>query len=175
LQENEDYFLALKYYKEAPSYQPPIYISNMFHNTDLIDGVEIDPIIDQDNEISDDRDTDLDDIQDGLDEGVQDSPVSNALSYLMSEDLNNYEANLAIAEMIGDVGSGLSSEDIQKLPSFSFDSQNIEEQCSICLEKWEYQQRLKRLPCFHCFHENCVDQWLKKKNNCPLCLKQIKV
>ena len=42
--------------------------------------------------------------------------------------------------------------------------------CSICLEEYANGQRLKILPCQHCFHENCVVPWLERRSvECPLC------
>jgi hypothetical protein len=42
--------------------------------------------------------------------------------------------------------------------------------CAICIEEFEYGERLRVLPCKHHFHLECVDPWLKDKNaNCPLC------
>ncbi len=39
--------------------------------------------------------------------------------------------------------------------------------CSICLEN--ITKNLKKLECNHQFHLNCIDQWVKKSNTCPLC------
>lgn len=52
----------------------------------------------------------------------------------------------------------------------------MEEECSICLASYAEGESLKRLPCSHIFHKNCVDAWLLEKlaaNGrmpvCPLC------
>lgn len=41
--------------------------------------------------------------------------------------------------------------------------------CSICLKKGNIDIQLNQ--CKHKFHKNCIDQWFKKKLQCPLCLK----
>ena len=41
--------------------------------------------------------------------------------------------------------------------------------CSICLEKWEAGDVVRTLPCLHLFHAACLDPWLKKRFQCPLC------
>jgi len=42
--------------------------------------------------------------------------------------------------------------------------------CAICLEKYEIGESVSVLkPCNHMFHENCIDEWIKKSIICPLC------
>ncbi|XP_044485566.1 E3 ubiquitin-protein ligase SDIR1-like [Mangifera indica] len=44
-----------------------------------------------------------------------------------------------------------------------------EEKCSICLEEFEGGVELRRLPCSHVFHGDCIGQWLERSQTCPLC------
>ncbi|KAM7272412.1 hypothetical protein ACFE04_027075 [Oxalis oulophora] len=42
--------------------------------------------------------------------------------------------------------------------------------CSICLCDYSAKEILKSLPkCQHCFHANCIDEWLKLNAACPIC------
>ncbi|KZV41009.1 RING/U-box superfamily protein [Dorcoceras hygrometricum] len=42
--------------------------------------------------------------------------------------------------------------------------------CSICLSEYKPKETLRSIPeCQHCFHADCVDQWLKLKASCPVC------
>jgi len=41
--------------------------------------------------------------------------------------------------------------------------------CLICLENFETGDKATMLPCIHMFHSNCIQEWLKSKNTCPLC------
>jgi len=41
--------------------------------------------------------------------------------------------------------------------------------CMICLEDFELGDKCRRLPCGHVFHESCVDEWLKRCTDCPIC------
>jgi hypothetical protein len=43
------------------------------------------------------------------------------------------------------------------------------EECSICLES----ETNVTLLCNHTFHKKCIDEWLNKKNNCPICRHNI--
>ncbi|KAF7814306.1 E3 ubiquitin-protein ligase RING1-like [Senna tora] len=43
------------------------------------------------------------------------------------------------------------------------------ETCSICLENFEEEEEVSRMPCQHIYHENCIVAWLKTSHMCPLC------
>ncbi|KAI8637600.1 hypothetical protein BD408DRAFT_47297 [Parasitella parasitica] len=48
--------------------------------------------------------------------------------------------------------------------------------CVICLDPFENGNTLRRLPCNHEYHRDCVDVWLTKKcGSCPLCLHHIQI
>lgn len=40
-------------------------------------------------------------------------------------------------------------------------------ECVICLE--EMSVGLSAITCGHIFHERCIDMWLSKKYQCPIC------
>ncbi|KAI4304632.1 hypothetical protein MLD38_040112 [Melastoma candidum] len=41
--------------------------------------------------------------------------------------------------------------------------------CSICLEQVSRGELVRSLPCFHQFHANCIDPWLRQQGTCPVC------
>ena len=41
--------------------------------------------------------------------------------------------------------------------------------CPICLDEFKESEYYRNLKCNHCFHKKCIDRWLKKENNCPMC------
>ncbi|XP_020706736.2 E3 ubiquitin-protein ligase Arkadia isoform X2 [Athalia rosae] len=43
------------------------------------------------------------------------------------------------------------------------------EKCTICLSEFEDCESVRRLPCMHLFHVDCVDQWLCTNKRCPIC------
>ncbi|XP_046546377.1 E3 ubiquitin-protein ligase Arkadia-like [Haliotis rubra] len=53
------------------------------------------------------------------------------------------------------------------------DSENPDEdgpeKCTICLCEFEEGEDVRRLPCMHLFHIECVDQWLSTNKKCPIC------
>ncbi|GJN28351.1 hypothetical protein PR202_gb16461 [Eleusine coracana subsp. coracana] len=42
-------------------------------------------------------------------------------------------------------------------------------ECAVCLEGYEIGQALRRMPCSHEFHEDCIFDWLRVSRMCPLC------
>nr|GEY17061.1 putative RING-H2 finger protein ATL21A [Tanacetum cinerariifolium] len=42
--------------------------------------------------------------------------------------------------------------------------------CSICLAEYDVKEIVRCIPeCKHCFHADCIDEWLKMKGTCPVC------
>ncbi|KAH7687454.1 Zinc finger RING/FYVE/PHD-type protein [Dioscorea alata] len=41
--------------------------------------------------------------------------------------------------------------------------------CMICLEEFVAGTEVKRLPCSHVFHGDCIDGWFARRDSCPLC------
>ncbi|CDW84877.1 UNKNOWN [Stylonychia lemnae] len=44
-----------------------------------------------------------------------------------------------------------------------------EQQCSICMTDFEDGDDMKILMCFHKFHKECILDWFKEQNFCPIC------
>eukprot|EP00741_Cyanophora_paradoxa_P017804 tig00021017_g17196.t1 len=42
-------------------------------------------------------------------------------------------------------------------------------ECSVCLSEFKKNDPLRRLPCKHMFHENCIMPWLRTDDRCPNC------
>jgi E3 ubiquitin-protein ligase RNF115/126 len=66
------------------------------------------------------------------------------------------------------------SEDvIGSLADFQISEENKDDSklqaCAICQDSFEVGETIKRLPCEHYFHANCIIPWLKQCNSCPVC------
>ncbi|XP_029117690.2 uncharacterized protein [Elaeis guineensis] len=48
-----------------------------------------------------------------------------------------------------------------------------EEECVICLEKFDARAEVSKIPCSHAFHSRCIIQWLEVSNLCPICRSQM--
>jgi hypothetical protein len=93
----------------------------------------------------------------------------------------SYELMLRLGERLGDVKSErwarVAQEKIAALPTLRFDPETVrgkddndcDVKCLVCQFSYEKDDVLRRLPCEHCFHAACVDQWLKSKDCCPYC------
>ncbi|XP_067949813.1 E3 ubiquitin-protein ligase Arkadia-like [Watersipora subatra] len=43
------------------------------------------------------------------------------------------------------------------------------EKCTICISEYKTSEHVRRLPCLHLFHRDCVDRWLNSNKRCPMC------
>lgn len=104
-----------------------------------------------------------------------------------------YEDWLGLIEMMGgDVNRGATDDEISRIPAEKFKAEakrkkresragpssvRREEEvdkCAICLGEYEDGEEVKRLPCGHLFHGECVDRWLKVNKVCPVCKQSIR-
>ena len=97
----------------------------------------------------------------------------------------SYDAMLRLGEEIGDVKQErwalVAQQHIDKIPTLKFhpsmaegkEMNHTEVRCQVCQCEYEDQEELRRLPCGHCFHTECVDQWLKTQDTCCFCKKSI--
>ncbi|KAF0890148.1 hypothetical protein E2562_038251 [Oryza meyeriana var. granulata] len=60
------------------------------------------------------------------------------------------------------------SEAIVSLPEMAV-GEAREKECGVCLEEFEEGDKLRKMPCEHCFHESCVFKWLRASRLCPYC------
>ncbi|XP_074306624.1 E3 ubiquitin-protein ligase MPSR1-like [Silene latifolia] len=42
-------------------------------------------------------------------------------------------------------------------------------ECVICLEEYKVGTTVKKMPCQHGFHEECIEKWLGLHGSCPVC------
>ncbi|RID45007.1 hypothetical protein BRARA_I01765 [Brassica rapa] len=94
----------------------------------------------------------------------------------MRLDVDNmsYEELLALEERIGDVCTGVNEETIsnrlkQRKFKSSTKSPQDAEPCCICQEEYIEGEDMGALECGHDFHSQCIKEWLKQKNICPIC------
>ena len=48
-------------------------------------------------------------------------------------------------------------------------SEDSDEKCTICLDKYKNKDIKRILKCNHGFHQGCIDTWLENNTNCPVC------
>lgn len=96
------------------------------------------------------------------------------LTFLSSSSFANngpdYELLSTLDEMTEKQGA--SDEQIRSLVPASFSdvpSTLSMNHCTICLEQFTKKDTVKCLPCSHVYHDRCIDEWLSRKPNCPVC------
>ncbi|KAK9684714.1 hypothetical protein RND81_10G227400 [Saponaria officinalis] len=63
---------------------------------------------------------------------------------------------------------------IKELPKFMLMAVPTDcSECSICLEEFRVGNEVRRLPCAHNFHVECIDQWLRLNVKCPQCRSSV--
>lgn len=52
---------------------------------------------------------------------------------------------------------------------------HLDKECSICLNDFDDGDTVRRLSvCGHSFHKSCIDLWLLRRPDCPLCKREVK-
>ncbi|KAF8091211.1 hypothetical protein N665_0451s0024 [Sinapis alba] len=46
--------------------------------------------------------------------------------------------------------------------------------CAVCKDGMVIGETVKKLPCGHCYHGNCILPWLGRRNSCPVCRSELK-
>mmetsp|Transcript_46885 Transcript_46885/g.114356 ORF Transcript_46885/g.114356 Transcript_46885/m.114356 type:complete len:650 (+) Transcript_46885:150-2099(+) len=81
-----------------------------------------------------------------------------------------FDENDSFAIYNSNDGTEDQEEDNVLRPSKSFPSPQDLESCTICLEEYTAGEKLRCLPCNHCFHARCICRWLVERSaTCPLC------
>lgn len=65
-------------------------------------------------------------------------------------------------------GHRLSDEEIRELPKVRFEAEE-QQHCAICLEAYQEGELLTALRCNHFFHVECLNVWMQRATQCPLC------
>ncbi|KAA8492975.1 E3 ubiquitin protein ligase RIE1 [Porphyridium purpureum] len=73
-------------------------------------------------------------------------------------------------------GGSMSKGEIDGVPEVTFQPGMYSDEdclCAICLCEYEPDEKLRVLPCNHVFHSTCVDTWLGRSRQCPVCKQEI--
>lgn len=110
-----------------------------------------------------------------LDNNIQDTNNTNFLNYYNLLDnfnlLDHFDDNFLEYLNFEDVKVTLTDEQIKELPVVIVTNNNIfNDICSICLEKYNCDDKLIELKCKHYYHYDCIYPWLfKESTKCPSC------
>lgn len=67
-------------------------------------------------------------------------------------------------------------EMISTLPTVSItkDQTDCRLVCPVCKEEFSLDESVRKLPCLHYFHSECIVPWLELHDTCPVCRKSLK-
>jgi hypothetical protein len=57
--------------------------------------------------------------------------------------------------------------------AIDFSKEPDEHKCVICMTDYEHGEEILTLTCFHKFHSECIQDWFKLQNWCPVCRNKI--
>eukprot|EP01026_Neomeris_dumetosa_P013231 TRINITY_DN1461_c0_g1_i3.p1 TRINITY_DN1461_c0_g1~~TRINITY_DN1461_c0_g1_i3.p1 ORF type:complete len:335 (-),score=41.16 TRINITY_DN1461_c0_g1_i3:924-1829(-) len=94
---------------------------------------------------------------------------------------NDYEQLLRLDQFAEHSHLGATKDQIQSVQLIDVQKHDLApgghlegERCAICLEDFATGDVLRQMPCAHCFHKKCLDQWLEHKAVCPNCGKDFR-
>jgi len=69
----------------------------------------------------------------------------------------------------------LEKEKIDEIPNVAVEKAHVDAklQCSVCWEDFVLNEPVRKLPCSHLYHENCIVPWLQCHGTCPICRKSL--
>lgn len=70
---------------------------------------------------------------------------------------------------------GYTTRDLDKVSEvfLAGDSDLHDEECCICMCKYEADDTVRKFWCKHHFHMNCVDEWMYEHRRCPYCQQEV--
>lgn len=73
---------------------------------------------------------------------------------------------------------GVDEQELTKLEKFKYTKpkdvkEGEEDKCTICISEFTEGEELRKLPCKHIFHPQCVDTWLVQNSHCPVCKSDV--
>jgi hypothetical protein len=112
-----------------------------------------------------------------IDEPSSDNIDLELLEYANPDEMT-YEELLELGDKIGYIDRGFKQEEIDFMPVIKYSSKksiiyNINSMCTICQYEFSHREKLRQFSCFHSFHVRCVDDWLRKRKECPNCMEEI--
>jgi len=103
-------------------------------------------------------------------EQLQSLPPGLQMMLLNTEAIaGGYEERLMEVQEILSRRHGMAQEVIDRIPRERWVDDGRETQCMVCLSPLEEGDEVRRLPCGHVFKLNCIDEWLRRCTDCPIC------
>lgn len=89
--------------------------------------------------------------------------------------LNTERTNREVEDVIQ--RRGLFEDTLNEIERFNWPPADVhrchQTSCMVCLGDFDIGDDVRRLPCQHVFHVSCVDEWLRRCTNCPICKNNV--
>ncbi|KAL0051533.1 hypothetical protein WJX82_009446 [Trebouxia sp. C0006] len=92
----------------------------------------------------------------------------------------SYEQLQALGDTVGVVSRGAAHNIMDSLCKTAYAQHKPDhsqetgtEQCTICCMEFEGADEVCVLECNHCYHTDCIAQWLRHSKVCPICHKEV--
>lgn len=102
-----------------------------------------------------------------INDNVNVGPIANNVVAMQPEEGDGLDVEEILAALGMEVYESQSQPQPDELHPHLVDAHPSS--CSICLEDFEQGELLGILECEHRFHYTCIQEWLRRKNSCPLC------
>eukprot|EP01017_Pseudomicrothorax_dubius_P026042 TRINITY_DN2876_c0_g1_i12.p1 TRINITY_DN2876_c0_g1~~TRINITY_DN2876_c0_g1_i12.p1 ORF type:complete len:191 (+),score=31.09 TRINITY_DN2876_c0_g1_i12:60-575(+) len=103
---------------------------------------------------------------------ISNSPVP-PLRNIFSEHTNFYDqiVNFLIQNDNNNYGPPPAAKDaLENLPLVKYSKAECQVgDCSVCKDEFNEEEPVRKMPCEHLFHNDCLVPWLKSHNSCPTC------
>jgi len=96
--------------------------------------------------------------------GLPDSYFNDGLS---KQEINRHTISYEYKPILPTKRKRIKTEEIDTPSTSAVTACN--DNCSVCLDKFNPNVQVRRLPCLHVFHIKCIDKWLKRNRKCPIC------
>lgn len=100
------------------------------------------------------------------DYAISDNSFDRIVTRLLEQHSINMETNF----------HGLTANQINALPQIQIDPKfeaAVCEQCTICQDSFRNGDKTYFLDCFHQFHQECLEPWVRRVASCPTCRSKI--
>ncbi|KAM0936453.1 putative transcription factor C2H2 family [Dioscorea sansibarensis] len=100
------------------------------------------------------------------------------VDYDRSHEEHGWEILVDLDDDDDDVGGPPAAAEsvVEALPSVSMAGEGLAGEsmaCAVCKDEIELEEKVKKLPCKHYFHSECIVPWLKMRNTCPVCRREL--
>ncbi|XP_037886209.1 RING-H2 finger protein ATL70-like [Glossina fuscipes] len=89
---------------------------------------------------------------------------------------DRHEILEAMEDVCNEFSGDLRTSQINMLPSYEYNvdkSCDNQAYCAVCINDLVSKELIRKLPCGHNFHAECLDKWLQSHETCPMCRTRV--